>query len=681
MENSNSTENPPNADHRLATYRPEIDGLRALAVLPVVLYHAKLGFPGGYAGVDVFFTISGFLITSLILKELEADCFSLAGFWERRIRRIFPALIAMVLLTLLAGGILLPPSDYLNLGKSALAQSLVASNFFFWRDDSIIGGYFGWGVDEHPLLHTWSLAIEEQFYLLFPLIMAGLFRFKPFRNPRILSFFILLGLFAGLELSILGMKQYNRATFFLLPTRAWELMCGALVASLNSAKLIPGKIAVRELMSWLGFAGIMVPYWLYTMETPFPGLAALPPCLGTALVIWSNGRPENRQIGLTSVGRLLALTPFVFIGLISYSLYLWHWPILVFGKYWWLNGKEASILTLGLAIGSCLVAVLSWRYVETPFRTKRLMPTRKAAFRFAAAGTLLSFLFSLIITASHGLLWRMPEIVRKNETVKNDKFDLAKYIHSPSDVQQGRVVSLGVENVGAAPKLLLWGDSHAMHAAIAMDSLCRELGIRGYAITYSSTPPLFDAVFKERYGLNEKTPEWAMNVLTLIKQKGISHVVLGGYWSAYQKTNAQLLEKSLTSTIQTLHNAGCQVWVLMDVPDVDKGPVYKILMLNALIRTENYSYSRTVADHLRKNSVVYQLAKENLPATFLDPAPLLMLPSKDRFKMDVGGTAIYFDSQHLTNSASLALLLPLFRTAMSSQLAQPEEMERAKNKP
>ncbi|MDD5349592.1 MAG: acyltransferase family protein [Chthoniobacteraceae bacterium] len=673
MQTVHLTSTPPQQGRPSPTYRPEIDGLRALAVLPVILYHAKLGFPGGYTGVDVFFTISGFLITSLILKDIESGKFSLAGFWERRIRRIFPALITMVLLSLLAGAFFLLPSDFLNLGKSAIAQAMLAANFYFWGDDSERGGYFGPTSNERPLLHTWSLAVEEQFYLFFPLIMLGLIRCKPFRNPRTLSATMLFGLLAGLAVSALGVKLRAGAAFYLLPTRAWELLCGALIATSFKAKLTPGNPAIRESLSWLGIAGIMLPYWLYTKETPFPGFAALPSCLGTGLVIWSNGRLDDRQTGLTSAGRLLTLPPLVFVGMISYSLYLWHWPVLVFGKYWLPNNQDQTAATIGLLLIGIFLSVLSWRFVETPFRTRQVMPTRQAAYRFAAAGTLLSLALSLLIVASHGLTQRMPKSVAQNDRARYDHLSWNKENQLETrDIQQGRITPLGPKTPTAPAKLLIWGDSHALHAIPAIDTLCRETGIKGYAVMYPSTPPLFQSTTSQsRYGLRENITEWATEVLQQIKQQGITHVVLAAKWDNYQAMDAQLLGKSLTATIHTLHNAGCKVWVLMDVPDVAPNPPYKVLARNTLFHTEIDRYCQTAKAHRQRNSVIYQLANQNLPATFLDPTPPLLSPDKDRYKIDINGISIYSDTNHLTKSASLALLLPMLQKEMSPLLRQP----------
>ena len=295
------------------TYRADVDGLRALAVIPVVLFHAALGFPGGFVGVDIFFVISGYLITTIIAKEMVQGEFQMKNFWERRIRRILPAAAVMSLFVLIAGACILLPFQFQDLGKSSIAQTLMVSNFYFWQQD----GYFAAPSDFEPLLHTWSLAVEEQFYFIFPVLMV--FLFKKGRHHLIRWTSILFAL--SFIWSIYGVTHYPSATFYLLPARGWELLIGALIALVPMR--IPKAYGLPQILSWTGFALIFYAYTRYSLSTTFPGLSAAPPVLGTALLIIAN------RDSLTLPGKILALPPIVFIGKISYSLYLWHWPLLV----------------------------------------------------------------------------------------------------------------------------------------------------------------------------------------------------------------------------------------------------------------------------------------------------------------------------------------------------------------
>jgi peptidoglycan/LPS O-acetylase OafA/YrhL len=644
-------------------YRPEIDGLRALAVVAVVLFHAQLTCPGGYVGVDVFFVISGYLITSLLLRDLRGGRFSLADFWERRLRRILPALMVMVMVTVAVGYFLLLPGDYENLGKSVMASALMVANVFFWRDDSGRGGYFGPTSEERPLLHTWSLSVEEQFYILFPLVLWGVFRFERFRKPAVLTLILGAGLMLGLGLAIYGVASRPGATFYLLPTRAWELLAGAWLASLSTAAL-PRRRLWRESAAWVGLVGILLPCWMYTKSTPFPGLAALPPCAGAVLFIWGNAPVPGGSAGLTYAGRILAWRPVVFIGLLSYSFYLWHWPVLVIGKYWWIHGAVPWYLNAGLVLLAMSLAVLSWRYVETPFRRKQWMVSRSAIFCMAGVCTVLSVLLGGILVRYDGVAWRLPQIVIKNSEAGGDYN--AGVSATIKDVHTENFISLGLDDFNTKLDIFLWGDSHALHVVPAFDILCRENRISGRAIYSSATPPLLDAVFKT--GLGNDTPEYSESVLGYIKKRHISNVVLAARWGHYQALDESLLRESLRFTIRTLNEAGCQVWVLQDVPDVD-AIAYKQLSYHFMFGRGSCDWwRRRVTDHYQRNSVLYQLAEKRLAATFLDPAPLLVDHSTDRYRADIDGVSIYLDDDHLTTTATVALWLPLLRDAMAEIL-------------
>ena len=376
-------------------YRPEVDGLRALAVIPVLLFHAGLGTPGGFMGVDIFFVISGYLITTLIVRDLQLGSFQMRAFWERRIRRILPAAAVMVIATLIAGAIILLPESFESLGKSALAQSLMISNFYFWQQD----GYFAGPSDYEALLHTWSLAVEEQFYLVLPLLLVFLNR----KSPRRIAFILSLIFLASLIWSFFGPYLYPMATFYLLPARAWELLLGSLIAIL--AIKIPGGRLGASFLSLLGIALMVYPMLTYLPSTPFPGIAAIPPCLGAALFILASRDHK------TLAGQLLALPPFVFIGKISYSLYLWHWPLLVFGRH--LSIHETPLETrLLLLAASFLLAILSWRFVETPFRKPGLLADQKQTFNFFYLTTTVVAVTGTIIYKIDGVPSRLSPVAQ-----------------------------------------------------------------------------------------------------------------------------------------------------------------------------------------------------------------------------------------------------------------------------
>jgi peptidoglycan/LPS O-acetylase OafA/YrhL len=354
------------------TYRPDIDGSRALAVLGVVLFHAGFGIPGGYVGVDVFFAISGFLITSLILRDLKLGTFSILDLWERWARRILPALAVVTAFTLIVGYFLLLPADYRALGTGIIALAAFSSNIKFWLET----GYFQPAADQKPLLHTWSLSLEEQFYLLIPVLLWVIFRQG--KGQWVLRLLIAGGL-ASLALSFYGSYRAPSATFFLLPTRAWELAAGSVLA--YALPIASGRI--RSGMVWLGLIGIVIPFAFYNVHTRFPGLSAVPPVAGTALLIWS-GMRHSIEHKTSLVHRVLQTRLLVWIGLLSYSLYLWHWPLLAFYRYFGVYQSSVAICAL-LILASLLLAWLSLRFVEQPFRGRYLISKRRSVFPLSAA--------------------------------------------------------------------------------------------------------------------------------------------------------------------------------------------------------------------------------------------------------------------------------------------------------
>lgn len=353
-------------------YRREIDGLRAIAVLPVMLFHADFQtFSGGFVGVDVFFVISGYLITTIILAELQAGKFSIINFYERRARRILPALFVIMLACLPFAWLWLMPQDMKSFSQSLAAVSTFASNILFWRTS----GYFESAAELKPLLHTWSLAVEEQYYLFFPIFLMLTWRL----GKR----WILWLLAAAFVVSLAGAQWYSvvkpEAAFYLLPTRGWELLVGAFIAFYfaNGSNRNPAKV-LSEVAGVIGIMLIIYAIFVFDKQTPFPSLYTLVPTFGTALILlWAT---QN-----TFVGKLLGNKVFVGIGLISYSAYLWHQPLFAFAKHRSLEEPSQALLGF-LAIISIVLAYFSWKYVETPFRDKKLF-NRKKIFLFGSVGS------------------------------------------------------------------------------------------------------------------------------------------------------------------------------------------------------------------------------------------------------------------------------------------------------
>ena len=427
-------------------YRADIDGLRSLAIAPIVLFHAGFHtFSGGFVGVDIFFVISGYLITTIIAGEMEEGRFSLWRFYERRIRRIFPALFAMLIASSIAAWALLFPLDLRDYGESVVASTGFFANISFWRHS----GYFDTQSDLKPLLHTWSLAVEEQFYLFFPLLLLACNKWRTSR--RTLVWALLAGSFA---LSLYGVSHWRDAAFYLIPTRAWELLMGAVLA-LRAAPEVRSH-TFREGLAALGLALILVPIFTYDSQTAFPGLAALPPCLGSALIIWTGDAKRP-----TRVARLLMMRGFVLVGLMSYSLYLWHWPVIVFSNHWSLEAHGAGEKA-GLVFASLACAAASWRWIEAP--TRKLGARVSQPMVFASAGLAALLLFGL-----GGLFWRdgflnryppaLQKLLVEHEAQTKGFRGL---MESAGGKRRDGLPPGGFVTGDAAepPQIAIWGDSH-----------------------------------------------------------------------------------------------------------------------------------------------------------------------------------------------------------------------------
>ena len=336
-------------------YRSEIDGLRAFAVLPVILFHADFGFfSGGYIGVDIFFVISGYLITSIIVSDLEDNRFSILKFYLRRARRLLPALYLVMLSSIVIAWLWLPNGDMKSFSQSIVSSTLFSSNILFWLQS----GYFDTSAELKPMLHTWSLAVEEQYYFLVPVLLVCLWKFG--KIAYLLSALAILSV-ASLLCAAHFVELYPNSAFFFLHTRFWELGIGAVLAVLiRNRKTMEVEHWRGNILSFIGFIAIVLSVFLFDRTTPTPSFYTLIPTIGTALII-------AYAVPNTVVNNILRWKPIVFIGLISYSLYLWHQPVIAFARHRFLG--DISDITVYLFPLIFALAYFSWRFVEKPARS------------------------------------------------------------------------------------------------------------------------------------------------------------------------------------------------------------------------------------------------------------------------------------------------------------------------
>jgi peptidoglycan/LPS O-acetylase OafA/YrhL len=426
---------------QLLRHRKEIDGLRSIAVLPVILFHAGFEFAsGGFVGVDVFFVISGYLITNQIVSEKVAGTFSLADFYERRARRILPALFVVVACCIPFAWLWMTPLQLKEFAKSLVAVCLFSSNIEFWKET----GYFAPAVGEKPLLHTWSLAVEEQYYLLFPLFIIVGWRYG---QRSIVVLVIILGLIS-LALAEYSSRHYAGANFYLLPTRAWELLIGATVAMFLLKRTVTSCLT-NNVLSSVGLILILFSVFGFGKTTPFPGFYALVPTLGTALIILWGVRG-------TLVHSLLSQRPLVGLGLISYSLYLWHQPLLAFGRLHSLYPIPEAVFIF-LALMSLPLAWFTWRFVEVPARKRSCFEQRALITVMPTAATIICavgiiFYFHIGFSTRNDLLSTFENRIAHN-------YGLSAECDRSDDGFQVRPAC----ESGPHPTIAVWGDSFAMH--------------------------------------------------------------------------------------------------------------------------------------------------------------------------------------------------------------------------
>lgn len=652
-------------------YRTDIDGLRAIAVLSVILYHFEFSvFKGGYIGVDVFFVISGYLIGQGVIEGIRTSTFSFADFAERRIRRLYPALIVALAVSLIVGWLLLLPVDLRALGESVIATVAYVSNFHFYRE----AGYFDAGAINKPLLHTWSLAVEEQFYILLP-ITAWLLS-KARLKAR--AFYVALGLLAvaSFVASVAVVSSDQPAAFFLFPFRLWEMALGVAAAYLP-AKYIPARRGTGSIVALAGLAGIMVPVLAYSHDTLFPGLAALPPCLGTALLIAAGQRSNHVLIPL------LTLRPVVLVGLLSYSLYLWHWPIVVCLNYWYLEDVALTHKMAGVLL-TFVCAYVSWRWVEKPLRNRRFL-TQKTLFKSAAATSLALAVVGAVLWRRDGVPERYDVAERQLATAAGDFLQKGGTCdQGPLDLQPGlQVCRLGRQDL--APSVLIWGDSHGRALRDGLHQLALDKGQAALFIWQGGCPPLI-GVRKQESASTPAQDQACLDatrrlVEWLGRNRSLKRVLLIGRWPYYTEGTgtgadvhneiriapergdgsgpASVFAAALTRTALTLAGQGREVFVLRPIPEIPnfsaRAVAQNVLTGRSSLKDElekRAFVSKAVVDARQSNAnaAIDRLEAEGVVRS-LDLRPAYC--TKAICSAWVDGKLAYFDNNHLTVASSI----------------------------
>jgi len=619
-------------------YRADIDGLRAIAVLAVLLYHGDIDpFRGGFVGVDIFFVISGYLISKLIAEHVDAGRFSLVEFYERRIRRILPAFLLVTATTLALGSVLLVPKDLIDLARSALAATFFVSNVLFWQSS----GYFAGPAETKPLLHTWSLGVEEQFYLLFPLAMLGLTRLG--RDAR--AAILVVAMLAGFGLGFWATMRHPNAAFYLAPFRIWELLLGAVVAL---APVPPLRHRwLREACTAAGLVLIAYATVQLSRKTPFPGTAALLPCIGTALLIHAGGQ------GLSLGTMLLRSRPLVAVGLVSYSLYLWHWPALVFTRYVLrrrLSDPEALVV---LAVAAAL-AFLSWSLVERPFRGSRGILGRRAVFRLAGGAAAGLAALALVIGAS-GLPGRFPQALRDMDLSGREAYRTGICFFGTRRQLDGWNAEACAIGPADRPNALLWGDSFAAHYVPGLRAHADELPWRVLQYTLSACAPAWGFAPSGE----PDCPDFNARVRQLVQEHDVQTVLMAANWVlAFERG---LEAGALARTVEELLAGGRKV-VLIGQSPILREAAPDIVMKNQLatgaIGPDHSAlrYPRSITAGLR------QAAGE---ATFFDPGARLCEQDLCRFRD--GLDLIFWDDSHLTRHGSTQAVDRLLRMVQAQR--------------
>ncbi|MDC9809538.1 MULTISPECIES: acyltransferase family protein [Rhizobium] len=629
-------------------YRREIDGLRAAAVVPVILFHAGFSlFTGGFIGVDVFFVISGFLITSIILEEMRKGTFSLVAFYERRARRLLPALFLVILCCLPFAWLWVMPEEFRDFSDSLIATSLSGANFLFWFKS----GYFAPEAGEVPLLHIWSLAVEEQYYMFFPLLVIFMWK----RKPNWLLATLVAIAFASLAYSEWASRVFPSANFYFLPSRAWEFLAGSICSFIESK----GKKRGSDPLSLLGFGMIAFSVFYFDETSPIPSTLAVVPVVGAMLVLLF-----ARQG--TWVAALLSTRAFITVGKISYSAYLWHQPIFAFARIRSID--PPPITEMGaLACFSLVLGYLSWRFVEQPFRRSqhRLLPSRRGLTLSASAMLAAFIAFGLYGHDTRGIPWRLPEPIK--DFIADSEWSKTCLVESGSG-WDGMPIKNCIFNGSHAQIYAILGDSLASALTPALARRLDGMNIGLEQITHSFCAPVADVSMvplqaRECGAFNTAAIDY------LVKSK-VKTVVLAASWKIFfeqsryvfkgeevAKSDArQRLREAFDKTVAELTAAGIRVVIVYPHPRGDTeiaAKVAKLMHKGMPAPTITIPQDEFLQQSLP--SYAYLDDPKDKHVLRVDPAKIFCGIEAGRCDLARGGKALIFDKVHFTPTGADAV--------------------------
>jgi peptidoglycan/LPS O-acetylase OafA/YrhL len=628
----------PAARSRAPAYRPDIDGLRALAVISVILFHIGIpGFDGGYVGVDVFFVISGYLITQLLEESRDESApRRLATFYVRRMRRILPALLATCLVTAIVAVALFTPDQLVNVGKFLAATPVMLSNVATWTR----GDYFAPGVRQLPLSHLWSISVEEQFYLVYPLLLIAITRYRlPYRRLTLVVFASL-----SLALCVWASHRAPEANYVFAPTRAWELLLGGML-TIGGVPRIGNRIAAEGL-AVAGLLGIAIAVHFYTSAIRYPGTAAMLPCMATAALLATGSGPRPAL-----VNRMLSWPPLVFVGLISYSLYLWHQPLLVFANYYYIAPLRPAA-TAALLVATLLVATASWRFIERPVRARILMKSTRTLLVGAGVGSAGILLAGLVLWNSDGFPQRLPPETRGLIVSMTATPELVRCVEEVSleQVRAGRLCNYGPGD--PSPKVLLWGDSHALAMMPAVKELAKAHGMHVYFVAKYNCLPLFAPLnptridtATDRYGC----ANFNTAVLEAVTRLEPELIILDGAWAAGEPPpRVPDIAAGIEQTVSRVGHHSRSICVVFAVPMLKYAVSDALFVARRRHIPDDFlrvSRADALAQHRDMEHDMRAVA-ERSGLTLVDPKDALCPADSCLYKAD--DRSLYFDDSHLS---------------------------------